>query len=67
MSLFRCSRWFKDMLEDFDPFWKQVCIKEDFMNYDTLLHDDGEEVRFQSQFAILFFFALQELKTCEKL
>ena len=45
LSLFRTCHWFHDVLEDFEPFWKSLCIKEDFLNYEGLIKDDGNQVQ----------------------
>jgi len=47
LSLFQTCHWFKGLLEDFDPFWKNICVKEDFLNYDGLIRDDGDQVTIQ--------------------
>jgi len=39
LSFLRCCRWFHDMLQPCDSYWKMLCIKTEFANYSCLESD----------------------------
>lgn len=43
LAFYRTCRYFKDLLDEYDLFWKHLCKLEDLVNYETTLKDNGNQ------------------------